>query len=174
MKKIILYFLSIIVLSSFFSYEIEAKIKPRRPRGEQGIKGPTGNANVIIKNITFQTSDFVEGPDGEKYSASKTIPEITNSVYQSGAVMVYYEGSGTTPPPYYPLPTELYQSSYSYKLTYAHRPQTLVVQRYDSDLTAHRPSSDLNLKVVIIPGSGKIEWDVDFEDYYAAKEYYSL
>lgn len=186
MKNSTLPILFLLMLFSFYSCEKEAQTGPQGeqglqgeqgpqgPQGEQGPKGPAGSIDAVVKNITVQTSDFVESSNGEKYSASITMPAITNSIYQNGAVMVYYEGSGSNPPPYYTLPQLIYESGYSYNITYAHRPQTLVIQRYDSDLSAIAPSFDLNLKVVIIPGSAKKEWDVDFEDYYAVKDYFNL
>ena len=158
--------------------------------GIQGVKGntgPTGNtgatgqsgATLIVKQFTLYPSDFSEyGTPGElqhRYSATRSIPEITNNIYNSGLVVIYYQGSGTTPPPWYSLPQTLYTGSYSYTLTYSHFVGGISIQRYDSDLQSIPPDFNLTLKVVIVPQMpGKKEWDVDFSNYEAVKQYFNL
>jgi len=167
--------------------EKEGPVGPAGASGSQGIQGPqgaTGNqgqsgTNLIVKTFTLYPSDFTEfGTQGEplhRYSATKNISEITQSVYDNGMVIVYYQGSGTTPPPWYSLPQTLYKNGYSYTLTYSHYVGGVGIQRYDSDLNSIQPEFNLTLKVVIVPPlSGKKEWDVDFNDYNAVKSYFNL
>ncbi len=145
------------------------------PQGNQGAQGAQGNANIIVKNFTLYPSDFTEygtsGQSQHRYSATHSISEITNSVFDNGMVVVYYK-SGTS---WFSLPQTIYVSGYSYTLTYFHYVGGIGVQRYDSDLYSLAPSFNLELKVVIVPpASGKKEWNVDWNNYQAVKAYFQL
>lgn len=177
MKKLISYalVLSIVFISACSKDEVAG------PQGEQGIQGPQGPAgsvDITVKTVTLYSYDFIEGGTAgdpqHKYSASVSVSEVTSDVYYNGLVIVYYQGFGTTPPPWYSLPQTIYRDGYSYTLTYAHRPGYVIVQRYDSNLYSQAPDFDLTLKIVVIPGSGKKEYDVDFNDYEAVKRYFNL
>lgn len=144
--------------------------------GPAGVQGPAGNANVIVRNYTLEPSDFTEygtaGQPQHRYSASISIPEVTSSVFNSGMVVVYYNPNG---PSWFSLPQTLYESSYSYTLTYYHYVGGVGIQRYDSDLHSIPPTFTLSLKVVIVPpATGKKDWDVDWNNYSAVKEYFHI
>lgn len=177
MKKLAtgLLFLSILFVGSCSK---EGPVGPQGPQGQQGnqgIQGPQGSTNIVVKNVTFYSSDFsaygTAGQPQYRYSATKSVSEITQSVFDNGMVIAYYK-SGTS---WFSLPQTIYESGYSYTLTYAHWVGGLTVQRYDSDLNSLAPSFTLNLKVVIVPpSSGKKEWDVDWGNYEAVKTYFHL
>ena len=94
------------------------------PVGPTGPTGATGGINLTVVNATYAPSDFTTyGTYGQaqyRSSVTTSIPQITQSVYDSGMVLVYYQGSGTNPLPWYPLPQTLYETNYSYSMTYAH------------------------------------------------------
>lgn len=157
---------------------------PTGPQGATGATGPAGtpgmdgNANIISRNITYYVSDFVEqGTPGEqlhKYTATKSISDITDDVYNNGAVIVYYRGFGSSVP-WYSLPQTIYENGGTYTLTYAHSLGQLTVQKYDADLTSEPPSFDLHLKVIILPSMyGKKDIPINWDKYEEVKDYFNL
>lgn len=157
---------------------------PAGPQGTTGATGPTGtpgidgNANVISRNITFYTTDFYEhgtlGQQQHKYTAQKSMPEITEDVFYNGAVLVYYRGFGSSLP-WYTLPQTLYANDVQYTLTYNHTIGHLEIQRYDADFTTERPDFDLYLKVIILPPMyGKKDIPINWDNYEEVKAYFNL
>ena len=62
-------------------------------KGEQGPTGPPGrdgNANVAIVSFTFSASSFsIVNNDSRVYIYSRSTPELTSSVVNGGAVLLY-------------------------------------------------------------------------------------
>jgi hypothetical protein len=144
-----------------------------------GSIGATGGINLTVIDMTYYPSDFTTyGTYGQaqyRSSVTTSIPAITQDVYDAGMVLVYYQGSGTTPPPWYSLPQTLYETNYSYTMTYASYLGGVNVQLYPSDLMSAVPNFNITVKIIVVPPyMGKTSINVDWKDYNAVKAYFNL
>lgn len=58
---------------------------------KEGPQGPAGNANVIYTNWTTRT--FTGGGGGSDWQTNYNIPEITQSILDSGLILTYLRGT---------------------------------------------------------------------------------
>jgi hypothetical protein len=152
---------------------------PAGPQGPTGPSGSTGTMNASVFNYTFAPTDFVaygtQGQPSYRYSSTISIDSITQAVYDNGMVLVYYQGFGTTPLPWYPVPQTIYEPTYSYLMTFYYLPGSLTFQQYPSDMTSPQATFDISIKVVVVPGTtNKTSINIDWKDYNAVKKYFNL
>ena len=173
MKKSILYLTLMAVIIIYITASC-AKEGPIGPQGIQGEKGNPGSVNIKTYNITFSNSDWyflgTLGNSDARWVADFYNSEITNDVFNNGTVLMYYKSSSGH---WVSLPQTFYSGTFSYTLTYGYNNGSVFLARYDSDLNPINPGY-LESKIVIIPGSGKKYWDVDYNDYEAVKKYFNI
>lgn len=58
---------------------------------KEGPQGPAGNANVIYTNWTTRT--FTGGTGGSDWQTNYDVPEITQSILDSGLILTYLKGT---------------------------------------------------------------------------------
>ncbi len=184
--------ISIVLLASMVMFSACQKDNIVGPAGVNGINGATGVtgatgyqggvSNVIVKNYTISPTEFsTAGTSGQyqfRATIAKTVPEITQSVYDNGIIVAYWlgywSGVSAAPRPWYPLPLTIYYSNYSVNVTNNFYVGGMSFQLYPSDWIHALPTNDVTVKVVIIPGTPKKDWEVDFNDYEAVKKYFKL
>jgi len=151
--------------------------------GPVGPPGPPGNANVIAFNVTFSFDQAVF--NGAVASDQFNVPEITPSVVDGGAVLVYFRDQGTWTALPFTVGVEsndLAAVDYTFTMGYGYDDGFLEVfveastdddVVWDDILTLLPP--DYEMKVVIIDGFvlGK-NLDLDVRDYEAVKAYFNL
>ncbi len=151
--------------------------------GPVGPPGPPGNANVIAFNVTFSFDRAVF--NGAVASEQFDVPEITPSVVDGGAVLVYFRDQGT----WTALPftvgvesSDLAAVDYTFTMGYAYDDgflEVFVEASTDDDIVWDDILTLLpagyEMKVVIIDGFfvGKNS-TLDLRDYEAVKAYFGL
>ncbi len=151
--------------------------------GPVGPPGPPGNANVISFNFNFSFDEAVF--NGAVASEQYTVPEITPSVVDGGAVLVYFRDQST----WTALPftvgvesSDLAAVDYTFTLGFGYDDGFLEVfveassdddVVWDDILTLLPP--DYEMKIVIIDGFflGKNS-TLDLRDYKAVKAHFGL
>ncbi|MDQ7039467.1 MAG: hypothetical protein Q9M35_00820 [Rhodothermus sp.] len=148
--------------------------------GPAGPPGPPGNANVI-------SFSFILNPEALQYngpvaSVGYDMPEITPSVVEGGAVLLYFYEQGTwTALPY----TFVYESpdlpavDFTVVLGYAFEVGFLeVFYEASTDAIDLRElvlvQTPRQLKVVIIDGMAAAKAPVNLQDYEAVRAYFGL
>ncbi|HMB90066.1 MAG TPA: hypothetical protein VKP65_04410 [Rhodothermales bacterium] len=154
--------------------------------GPVGPPGPPGNANVFSLNFQF---DYASAAlNGTVVSEQFDVPDITPSVVDDGAVLVYYRFAGTwTALPYtlsVEAPDDPPRVDYTATFGYAYDDQFIevFVEASSDDPVVIQEISETDLfiepiemKAVIIDGFfvGKNS-DLDLRDYEAVKAYFNL
>lgn len=138
---------------------------------KEGPQGPPGNANVKSNTITFSSW----GWDNTNYYnyADFTWGEITSSIVNSGAVMVYVNTSAG----YVQLPRVIYPTStYSESQRFVYNVGTLRIIVQDSDLLPPSPAlGTWTIKVLAIESSAiQANPNVNWENYTEVKEQFGL
>ncbi|MFQ5570075.1 MAG: hypothetical protein ACE5G0_10405 [Rhodothermales bacterium] len=153
------------------------------PVGPQGPQGPPGTANVISINFLFSFDDAVF--NGAVASAQYDMPDITPSVVDGGAVLLFFRDQGTWTALPFTIGVEsqdLNAVDYTFTLGYGFDDNFLEVfveastddtVVWDDILTLLPPTYDM--KAVIIDGFalGK-HTNLDLRDYEAVKAYFGL
>lgn len=149
----------------------------------EGPVGPPGNANVVSFNVVFSFDDVTF--NGPVASQQFDAPEITPSVVDGGAVLVYFRDQGTWTALPFTVGVEsadLPAVDYTFTLGFGYDDDFLEVFLEAStdddvvwdDLLSLLPGS-YDLKVVVIDGFfiGKNN-NLDLRDYEAVKAYFGL
>ena len=101
---------------------------PTGPQGEPGPIGPTGNdgspAEVTVVSFTLSAAQFSNSGSIESYT--RTTPEITQSIANTGLVLAFVKTSPTSTAT--PLPLVLPTSSGTVNLTYTFAAGQVTVQ----------------------------------------------
>jgi hypothetical protein len=151
MKKLIIYFAALVLISSCG--------KDGAP-GATGPQGPSGNANVQATTFTVTSTQWQStgtgGTDYEKY-VDLTVPSITQNILDNGAVLVYWVTSNG-------INVQLpFQNVYPAGSTpFIYQPSTSVgtatVEAYYSDWSSFSftAGSQIKFKVVTIDGSLRV------------------
>lgn len=144
--------------------------------GEQGPAGPAGNANVNSSNYTVMMADWTPG---NTLRDTLSVPAITQSVVDNGAVHVYQKRTDSTS--WEALP-------YSYIAFLGGNPTTLTFQAgynvgelhlsginsINANVTPNAVyPGDRDFKVVVIPSASMIE-GVDPTDYEQVSAVYGI
>lgn len=151
--------------------------------GPVGPPGPPGNANVISFNFTFSFDQAVF--NGAVASEQYDVPEITPSVVDGGAVLIYFRDQGTWTALPFTVGVEsadLAAVDYTFTLGFGYDDAFLDVfveastdddVVWDDILTLLPP--DYDMKIVIIDGFflGK-NTNLDLSDYEAVSAYFGL
>lgn len=155
-------------------------ISPLACEGPAGPPGPPGNANVV--SFTFTLLPERLRYNGPVASVGYEVPEISASVVEGGAVLVYFYEQGTwTALPY----TFAYESSelpavdFTVTLGYAFEVGFLEIF-YEASTEAvdlrrlGLVQTPRRLKVVIIDGFPLAKMPVDVRNYEAVRAYFGL
>ena len=134
--------------------------------GISGENGKDGNANVVSVTKTVSSSNWQEaGTAGEaeyQYFAEISVPEITESINETGMIMVYEQRGGGN----FALPMTITDDGYSKYIDYAYGVGEVLIVVKDSDLETIPPSGDITYRIIIIEGNTvSRNADVDFTDY---------
>lgn len=174
MKRTFYIFLFVASAAFISSCTKEGPQGPQGDQGDQGIQGvpgQDGNANVHSYTYDVLLSDWVlNAPD---YAVNLDVPEITQSILDDGAVLVYLSnGSGG----WMPLPYTSWYSGYArlYKANILYGDVTIWV--LDSDLTQTPNPGDRTFKIVVIEGSvaSKMPSNIDLNNYEQVARYLKL
>ena len=183
MKKVFYIFLFIAAVAFISSCSKEGPTGPQGPQGVEGPQGPSGdqgiqgipgqdgNANVHSYTYDVFTSDWNQV--APNYGVDLSVPEITQSILDDGAVLVYLSnGSGG----WMPLPYTSWYSGYArlYKANILYEDVTIWV--LDSDLTQTPNPGDRTFKIVVIGGSvaSKMPSNIDLNNYEQVAKYLKL
>jgi len=86
-------YLAVLTVLALVSFSCEG---PEGPQGPEGSQGPGTNWQII--KVSVKSSDWVRHTDANNavyYSASVSVPEITNFIYDSGTVLNYIDFNGS-------------------------------------------------------------------------------
>jgi hypothetical protein len=144
---------------------------PAGDQGIQGIQGLDGNANVHSYTYNVFTSDWIL--NAPNYGVDLSVPEITQSILDDGAVLVYMSnGSGG----WMPLPYTSWYSSYARLIKANILYEDVTIWVLDSDLTQTPNPGDRTFKIVVIGGSvaSKMPSNIDLNNYMQVAKYLKL
>ncbi len=148
-----------------------------------GPQGPPGNANVTAVTISFHFDDAIY--NGRVASQQYSMPEITLSVVDNGAVLLYFRDQGTWTALPFTLGVEADDTpgaDYTFTIGYAYDDSFLEVFVETSsasdavwdDIVALLPPTYV-MKAVIIDGfAASVMRDVDVKDLPSVLTYFGL
>jgi len=144
--------------------------------GPVGPPGPPGNANVFSHTVIFSMDDAVF--NGTVASSQYEIPDITGTVVDEGAVLVFFREQDTWTAMPYTFGVEspdLPAVDYTITMGFAYEWEFLELF-YESSTDAVDLSlqPDRTVKIVIIDGLGFGKTGIDLTDYEAVKSFYGL
>lgn len=137
--------------------------------GPAGLNGKDGNANVTSQEFVIGPTDWtpfgIFGQPGFGYSTTISVPEVTQSILDHGAVMVYYRTVSTSN--YIALPfTVPMNGNYSTTFLFIASAGYIELKTLDSDTQTLLPTDVISFKVVAIGGSQRVaNPDLDLMDY---------
>ncbi len=119
---------------------------------------------------TIQPGDWTTDNNGLSYTASLNVPELDNTVYQYGAVLVYLSFSGTS---YYEALPEVFDG-----ITYGaiHSPGYISIDISDvSGQAITPPGQTISAKVILIDATALgMHKDVNLNDLNAVQKAFNL
>lgn len=165
MKRIRTALLTALVLPALLTgCIIEESVGPEGPRGPQG---PPGNANVFTLNFLFSMDDAVF--NGSVASVQYDVPDLTPSVVDDGAVLMFFRDQGTwTAMPYtYGVESpDLPAVDYTISLGFGYEVDFLeVFLEASTDAIDLSGEPDREMKLVVIDGYFYGKKDVDWTDW---------
>ena len=138
--------------------------------GPTGPKGKDGNANVHTRFYTATSTDW--DLSGSSYTIQLTNTDITQSIVDNGAVLVYMKTANTS---WELLPVTLYISSSSILIFSAvYDLNTVAIFATNNSGAALSPNFTINFKFVTIASLGKNSADVNWKDYNEVKQKFNL
>ncbi len=144
--------------------------------GPEGPPGPPGNANVFTLNFTFSMADATI--NGNVASVQFEAPDITRSVVDEGAVLMFFREQGTWTAMPYTFAVEspdLPAVDYTITLGFGYDVQFFeVFYEASTDAVALEDQPDRLMKAVIIDGFPAGKTGVDLTDYEAVRQYFGL
>lgn len=150
------------------------------PRGPQGPAGQDGVVDVFSVNFVFSVQDaFV---NGNVASAQFDVPDLTTSVVDEGAVLMFFreQGTWTAMPFTYGIESadpDLDAVDYTVALNFGYE-VGFVEPFYEASIDIDQIPVDVlpdrEMKAVIIDGFIAGKHNVDFSDYEAVKEAFGL
>jgi hypothetical protein len=183
-KQIIITILSVSAILLTGCKGDDGPMGPAGPRGEQGVQGEQGiqgvpgNANVHSVQYIVAPEDWTGDIDG--YWATLVVNEITSSIYNNGAVLVY-ELNENNPNNkfFYMLPyTEVEDSLVTYMDFNVFVGEIKLLVRWidGGKNNTSAPEYDYIFKVVIIEGTplSVLKNEVNVSNYRAVAKYFGL
>lgn len=165
MKRIRLALLTAFLLPAILTgCIIDESVGPEGPRGPQG---PPGNANVFSLNFLFTMDDAVF--NGSVASVQYDVPDLTPSVVDDGAVLMFFRDQGTwTAMPYtYGVESpDLPAVDYTISLGFGYDVEFLeVFLEASTDAIDLSGEPDREMKLVVIDGTFYGKKNVDWSDW---------
>jgi hypothetical protein len=150
-------------------------------KGDTGPAGPQGNANVKVRTYSVSSSQWVNSTSTTPYEyyVDLTDQDITQSIINNGAVLVYIENSSGG---WYPLPSIGYAQSnggadLEYKLSPVYSLSTVTVLYYIvSNPNYWIPANPgaQTFKVIVIAGSLQSSANINWNNYEEVKKAFNL
>jgi hypothetical protein len=143
--------------------------------GCTGPQGPMGNANVQTIQYVVTPGDWTG--DTDEYDASLSVPEITQDIFNNGAVLLYSMYENATPYSFNLIPyTYVYNNETTYMDAniYVGSIDLFLRQISGGVNNTSQPTSNYIIKVVIIAGVNVSDIPVDVKNYAVLKKYYNL
>ena len=173
MKSRITRLLPLVLALAWTGCTVNEAVGPEGPRGPQG---PPGNANVFTLNFDFFMDDAAI--NGTVASVQYDVPDLTESVVDEGAVLLFFRDQGTWTAMPYTFGVEspdLPAVDYTVSFGFGYEVGFLEVF-YESSID---PIDVLNLpdremKAVVIDGFPYGKRSIDLADWEAVKAYYGL
>jgi hypothetical protein len=144
---------------------------PTGPQGIQGIPGQDGNANVNSYTYNVYLNDWTL--DAADYGINLLVPEITQSILDNGAVLVYMGvGSGS----WVSLPYIVWNVGYASQYLPIISVGKVTIWKTDSDFFQTDNPGDKTFKVIVIAGSGfsAMPSNIDLNNYEEVAGYLNL
>lgn len=150
------------------------------PRGPVGPRGADGVVDVFSVNFVFALQDAVV--NGTVASAQFDVPDITQSVVDDGAVLMFFreQGTWTAMPFTYGIESadpDLDAVDYTVALNFGYELgfiEPFYEASIDIDFIPLDVLPDRQMKAVIIDGYLLAKQDVDLTDYEAVREAFGL
>ncbi len=123
--------------------------------GDPGAQGPAGNANIKSFNYTvtpgqWQVTGSV-GVDYEKY-VDLTYSEITQDIVDNGAVLIYWQNSGSS----IQLPVSLPANNSTFNLLGSSSLGSVSLEYFFSDFASFSINQNFDFKILVIDGTLRI------------------
>ncbi|MEO8820276.1 MAG: hypothetical protein ABI267_10635 [Ginsengibacter sp.] len=119
---------------------------------------------------TIQTGGWTTDNNGLSYTAQINIPELDNTVYQNGAVLVYLSFSGTS---YYEAIPEVFDGI-AYGVIHSNGYVGIDISALSGD-AINAPKQTISAKVVLIDATAlSLHKDVNFNDLNAVKQAFNV
>jgi hypothetical protein len=171
-------FLSTVVLAmaiAFSACKKEAVTGPQGEQGPAGTNGKDGNANVVSGTVSVTSASWTYDAPSFSYFVNIPSQSITQSVLNTGAVLVYVKVSDN-PVVWTQLPITLYlDPTYSSTLEVDTSLNLIQIIWTDSDLTQPNRPPALTFKIVVISSTGTLlSSNVNWSDYLQVKESFNL
>jgi hypothetical protein len=133
--------------------------------------GPGGNADLAHYTYTVQPNQWnirgVFGQAGYQYYYQIDIPGITQSVMNSGAVMVYVKLNDL----FYPLPASTNYVGYVSTMQNNVYPGMVEIFIEDTDFQTQAPADQFTFKVVVFDQLYSLPKSLDIKDYKQVEAY---
>jgi hypothetical protein len=144
---------------------------PPGTNGTNGTNGKDGNANVVAGNVTV--SNWAYSANDAAYIAEITSQSITQTVLNSGAVLVYVKYADNV---WSQLPLTLYlDPAYSSTLEVITLLNKIQIVWTDSDLAQPNTPPTLTFKIVVITSTGTLlASKVDTSNYLEVSQAFGL
>jgi len=144
--------------------------------GPEGPQGPPGNANVFSLGFDFFMADAVF--NGAVASVQYDVPDLTASVVDDGAVLMFFRDQGTWTAMPYTFGVEssdLPAVDYTISLGFGYEVGFLeVFYEASTDAIDLAGLPDREMKLVVIDGYWYGKRDIDLTDWNAVKEAFNL
>lgn len=184
----LLYF---IFASTLLLYSCKGDDGAPGPRGPQGVPGQNGqdgedgqdgtDTGSPAKTVQFEilttnwTSFGTQGQQGYGYGVQLNVPDITQSVYDYGAIITFMRfGTNSV---WESIPQSYSQDLFDQYWNVFHDVSSVWVEIYDNDFQTTAPTETVYLKVVVIDGVAGAKYskpNIDLTNYTAVKTYYGL
>jgi hypothetical protein len=196
----------ILILIVILCFAINGCTGPTGPEGQQGVAGidgvdgVDGNANVIVKTVTLQNSDYENGFVSYTLWGNSSLirnakvalipdEDITQDIMENGVVLSYWKtpvNVNTTPTQWRGLPEKFLNFTGVYFINYTSGYQEGEMRFYyyfernqDGTIPNVHVSTvpTLDFKYAIIDGntlSAMVECNIDIEDVYQVEEFLNL
>lgn len=183
--KIYLTIVAFAAISMFSGCSKDGETGPVGPVGTDGTDGADGtngtNGNANVSALNFTVAPGTDSSLGFKWNSNSAIynhyhyniSEFTQSVVDSGAVMLYVgTGSGWRALPWtYVINSNTESRTYNF----SYYPGYLQISiEQTTGTTQWSFTSTLRFKLVIIPSAAKVRRNLDLENYQAVKAAYNL
>ena len=147
---------------------------PEGPRGRDGLNGQDGL--LYTRSAIFDSNPTSWSGDANGYSTTLNMPEITNDIFNNGAVLVYRLREDLTPKSFNLLPyTYVDNNTTSYMDFDAYIGKVVINFRdiTNGQNTTQAPTQLMSFKVVVVTGMAyaELQQNVNLKDFKATMRF---